>query len=562
MPTKKSLGWLFAAILALVCLGCGGGGNGGGGNSNAGAVSVFATDDLNAGYDAVWVSVHKVELISGTGAKTAFESSNGLVVDVRGLNKGGQSHFHFFGDAKVSAGTYTGVKITLGKDLALFPTGAVNAQMRTFAGLDASGKKVLAMNFAAPKTVGAANTRLLVDFDLSTWVDDGAFVQNASIKEGIVADLSNPALHEDLSFSGTVTSLTGSGQNFTFTVHGGAETQMIVKTNAETAIFNSEGTPNPSLSNGDEVSIRGRFDPATGAVTATSVGIRNADADIPHTVTGSVVSSNEAGGSFTLRLEEAGGFLPEESNVRVDVDARVVIHSRSGVVLTRSAFFALLQAHQNLKLTAHGTASTAGAQVLVADSIRVDSDEGDTGVYAKGSVHASDTVAGTFTLSLSSWQGFQANTGMQLHVTAGASAQYFDANGAATTRAAFFLALLAGSGAEVRGSVSGSAMTATWLKLTDEAPGAALAAGSVVQINVAGGAFDLSVVTWSGFSAFFGQVVRIDASQTLNFRDAQGNSMTKAQFFAALSLGASAEAVGAYNAQTSAIAATRVRLLL
>src|SRR6185503_17594707 len=123
---KKLAHWLFLLVV-LVAAGCGGGSGGGGAN---GDVGIFVTDDLNTNFEAVWVTLFKVELEKqGGGFVTVFDDPNGKVINLRALNDG-NPRYAFLGKDRVPEGTYTGIRFTLDKDVHIVPNGTDTAQDR------------------------------------------------------------------------------------------------------------------------------------------------------------------------------------------------------------------------------------------------------------------------------------------------------------------------------------------------------------------------------------------------------------------------------------------------
>lgn len=557
MRVRMDLRWLLGALIMLLTFGCGGGG---GGSPWAASVSLFVTDDLHSGYDGVWVNILKMELVSGSGSTVVFDDPAGQVVNVRALNVGGTARFLFAGEDNVSSGDYTGARITLKKDVVLFPTGSSTGQAREFAGLNNASQKIIEIAFGAPKRLGATAQRLVFDFKLSDWTDDGSKIQNARIEDGPTSGLDDPARHEEDDISGTLTGLAGASPNLTFTLQSRRGTTLAVKTNAQTAIFNSNGAPNPALANAKRVEVRGTYDPNQKAVIAASVKIEDPNGEDPHQVKGGSSAVNEAAGTFLVAIREARGFIPEAASIKVQTTASTRFRSHGGLVLTSGEFYAMLAAHPGMTVEVEGTVSQQGETVLTAKSAKFE-DEDDFGeAEAKGAVTAFDTNAGTFTFTISEWEGFQSSMGAAIGVTTSGSTQFLDSNGATVSKSAFFASLSVGTVVEAKGAINGGVLASIRLKLEDVGSGEAEAKGSVLSIDAANFKFDISLTQWFGFSGSHGMTVHVDASAASNFRDLNGNSVSRDAFFAALHAGATTEVKGVFNPANATLSAVRARL--
>jgi len=198
---KRFLIALAAVVSAFAILvGCGGGG---GGSSLAG-LNVFITDDLRAGFDQVWVTVHEVELADSSGGHTTvFSSTDGVVVNLTSLNDG-EEMFLFLGNSPIDSGEFTGARITLGRDTTVVPTGTTVGEALVFdPQFDfGAGKSRFSFSFGGPELI-AATDDLVIDFDLSQWDKVGGFVTPFAFK-GAGASLGVESRHIEDDHSGTV----------------------------------------------------------------------------------------------------------------------------------------------------------------------------------------------------------------------------------------------------------------------------------------------------------------------------------------------------------------------
>lgn len=548
---------VFAALSALVLAGCGGGG---GGAASAEA-SLFLTDDLNAGYDGVWVSVKKVEAIGATSTTTAFEDPAGREVNVRALSKNGQSRFMFLGEHKLPNGTYTGVRITLAKEVVLFPTGSPTGLNREFAELDASGDKVLDVTFSAPVDVSNGENHIVLDFKLSDWWDDGALVQGAKVVEGSKNGLEDPDRHDHDEYKGVVSGLTGEAPNLSFTLNGEHGWRTEVRTDANTAFFNGDGSANPKLADGDRVKVDGVFSPDLGAVLATAVKIKKDEDDEPQHVVGSSFDWNGDTGTFFVKIREVEGFLPGSDSVKVHVDPLTTrFTSRHGQVLTKGEFFAILAQHPGIEVGAEGSYSGGEDAVFEAKSVRVKDEDGHEEAEAFGLVVSANPDAGSWVLSLKEWEGFQGSSGQQLPIGTNADTRFFNADGAAMEKAAFFQALAVGAKVAVKGSFDGDTLIALKARLKDSGAQEAEARGTVVHVDAENGRLEFALAEWSGFEAFSGKNVNAIALEGTAFKNAEGESIGRAHFFELVKVGSTIEVKGLYEASLNKLKCARMKL--
>lgn len=554
MNTIRKFAGLLALAFALVVAGCGGGG----GSASSG-LSFFVTDDLNAGYSGVWVTLKKVELLNASGATIVFDDPVGRVINVRQLNSGGENRFALLGDDRVANGTYTGVRVTLGAQVALFPTGQSTGQLRTFDGLDGSGNKVLTANFVAPRALPDGDDNIVIDFKLEDWTENGTSVQNAQIAVGSNSGLDDPTRHESDDFEGTISALKGTSPDLSFTLNLRHGMTLNVRTDASTAVFNDDGSPNPTLANGKRVQVRGVFSPTEKVFLASSVKVKVGEED-EEEVKGPTFDVNAGDGTFFVSIHEAEGFLPETDSIKVQTDASATrFFSHGGIALTQAEFFAILAARPGVPVEAEGTVSGSGEnQVLTAKKVKIEDDEDeDDEDEARGVVLSKDLVARSFVLSLTRWEGFAGSVGMQVSVTTDGSTTFRGNDDEPLTSEQFFNLLTVGEEAKAKGAFSGGVLQARRAELEGDDPHEAK--GMVTNVDAGAFAFDIVLASWEGFNGSFGMAVHVTTSPSTTFRDDDGNSMTREAFFAALSGGSVVEVEGTFNSGTSTFSATKAK---
>ncbi|MBX3120267.1 MAG: DUF4382 domain-containing protein [Fimbriimonadaceae bacterium] len=554
---KKLLGYI-ALLMALIIAGCGGGGSGssGGAGSNVG---LFFTDDLNAGYDHVWVKVEKVELLSSSGSVTVFEDSAGTALDLRALNDSGTNKFFFANRHSIPQGSYTGIRVTMDDALTIFPTGSATGNARVFSGLNGNSKKVLTHNFSVAKTFGIGLTYQVLDFKLDTWSENGG---NVDVSGSGLDDFpaTNPAFtngnnHHDKDYKGTISALAAG--SFKLNRPRG---QLEVTFDSGTNIYNESGAPNPTLANGKKVEVRGVFNPSTGKLAAMTIKIdddnNNDDED---EAKGLASDLNLGARTFTLTFSQTEGFIPSGTTTTVTLTENARLFSHRGLALTRAEFYAALDALPSNRRYVEVEGTYDGANFSAFKAKIEDDDDDDDEVEARGAPSAQNSIAGTFNLTLTEWEGFNGSNGMVIGVETNGSTKFRDQNGETITKTQFF-ASMPGFHVKVEGYLEGNVILAKQARLRSQNSGGggnAEAEGSVSDINSVGQSFKLSLTGWSGFGGLLGQVITVNTNGA-TYRDDDGNTINSTQFYAALSNGSKVEVEGHYS--LGVMTATKAKL--
>ena len=364
---------LLLFLSVAIAVGCGGSGGGGSATPSA-TVSTFISDSLDNN-DHVWVTVHEIELLQGSGAVSVFDSADGVQVDLKTLRDATGARFRFMSQHHVPEGTYTGARVTLDKDLVMFTAGATTGTPMTFdSPLDAAaGKSALSLTFATPVTIAShGNDDIVIDFDLANWNEAGGIVTPV-LKLGTHEGLDDQHRHEEGEYKGTVNGLTGTAPNQTFSLHSEESNDITVAIDENTQIVTNNGA---GIANGSRVEVEGAFDTTTNTLKATSVrvedqqgGGENEDEDAEGIV--STVDANA--GTFVMTISEADGFLPANSTITVDANgSSTEFFALHGDIVTKEAFFSLLAAGTHVK--AIGQLNT-GTGVLEATKVLLKHDD-------------------------------------------------------------------------------------------------------------------------------------------------------------------------------------------
>jgi hypothetical protein len=538
------------ALIVVVLAGCGGGG---GGNNDSGGMNLFVTDDLNTNYDQVWVTIYDVEVRdAGTGNyKTVFTSNEGVTVNLRGLNDGNE-RFFYLGNDQVPDGSYAGARVTMDRNLTVVATGTTFGEACVFDPSVDFGpdRSRVAFDFGAPISV-SGNESLVVDFDLANWTKAGALVTPVVV-QGDDSTLADMGRHESGIYRGTVRSVSGASGSQTFRLErsGG---DIDVQTDASTVVYNESSAGSPSISNGEEVEVEGAFSVTTNRLNATLVRVEDGQADGDLAV-GATSNLNLLANTVDVYAREVRGFLPINASIKVAFDTNTQFFANSGAPITLAQATAELAT--GVEIEAEGDYSSV-TDTLTAAKIKIH-DETENEVEATGSMSNINGIGGTFDLSLSSWFGFSGSNGGLVHVTTGVGTTFYDDDEQEMTSVEFFAAVNSGTVVEVEGRYAGASIEATKVSIEDTVGGQAEAKGYVSTFSEGTGTITVELVEWSGFTGGFGNNLVIQTTGATSFEDADGNTLTSNEFFAALGVDTVIDARGSFS--TNVLTASRVRL--
>ncbi len=245
--------------------------------------------------------------------------------------------------------------------------------------------------------------------------------------------------------------------------------------------------------------------------------------------------SNLTSGGFTLTFAGGGAFA-------VTISAATEIFSDNGtpnVALSNGAI-----------VEVRGTYSTT-SRALVATSIKLD-DSLDPDVKVHGIPVDFDDSTGRITVEISEARGFFP-TADSIVIQPATGAKYLNDAGAPITAIEFAELMFLGE-LEAEGSVSGGVFTATKLKLDDIADddggGKNEARGLASDANLDAGTFRIRLNEWFGFAGTMNQLVTVQTSASTIFEDGDGNELTDAEFFDAITSTSEIKVKGTYNGTT------------
>ena len=464
---------ILAAAVLVAAIGCGGGGGGGGGGAAGQSASIFVTDNLIVGYDHVWTTIKKVELNKvGGGTSVVYNDALGTTLDLRSLRDSSGRRFKFLAREDNLSGQYEGITVTLDDDVVLYPTGATPGQPRLFQGAVA-GSKVLSATFPA-QAFGPGNDDLSIDFDLAQWNDSGTEVTDAVIV-AVLDDNSvdDPGRCDDDDYKGTISNLQGTAPDLTFTLTRNSMS-FKVQCDVNTQIHRSEGSGNPVLANGQRVEVRGKFSATTNILDADKIKIENSSSSDDDEAQGTVSNLDGVAGSLKLDVYDADHFIPVSNPINVTSTDTTKYRARSGVIVTRAEFFALLVDGTHVEVEGD---YDAGTNTLTAKKMKLEDGEGEgggggdeDGAEVKGATGSVDSGAFTFTVVATNFSGINVPPGTVISVVTNGSTKYRELSGGdEITQAEFFAALTGtpGQKAEVEGHWNGTVLTAKKCKLED-----------------------------------------------------------------------------------------------
>lgn len=454
---------LGAVALALTACGGGGGTSSSGGGIGFGG-SVFMTDSLD-NHDHVWVTVKKVVMTSAAGNSTIFDDSAGKSIDLKRLRDASGERYAFISSAPT--GSFTGVQITLDKTATLYPSGSSTGVTRVFTGNDGTNV-VLNLTFASTRNFSGSG-RLAIDFDLSNWNDDGSNLSaTAFLREGNGDGLDDLNRHENEDYHGTVASLNGAAPTQTFTLTQANRT-FRVTTDANTAIFRSNGQPSAILANGQRVEVRGSFSTTQNTLLATQIKIEDGNGQNGEIeVHGNAANLDAVAGTFTVDVVQSEGFQPTNLTVNVVTNSSTTFRGDHGVTLTQAEFFTTLATSSFVEVEG---SYDAGTNTFTATKAKLEDDHGHHNggggegehheAEATGPASAINSGAFTFDITANEWEGINIGPNTVIHVTTTSGTEFKGAHGSNLNQTQFFAALSSDTPVEVRGSFDPSTMILT-----------------------------------------------------------------------------------------------------
>jgi hypothetical protein len=463
----------LGAAVALLTIGCGGGGSGSGGSVRA---TAFITDNARDGYDEVWVSIYKVELIdTADGSTSIYDESAGRLVNLRRLTDGVNSRYSFLGEFNVDGSKqFDSVRVTLGKvaKLGLDTSSSVlNYNLIGTAVPGDANKVTVLFNLNSIRNIDSGED-ISIDFDLANFTLSGSNC-TPSIREGNGNGLDDDSKHEVDEVEGTISNLSGTSPTFTFNIAKEGRPSLRVVTSASTAIFNQGSTASPTLANGKRVEVHGQFDPVNDRFEASRVKIKTneSDSEDPHEARVFWTAYNETAGTFTVNVIVPEDFAPNSQQMNVTTNGGTLWRLNNGTFVSKTAFFDAISMFKGGLLELDGTYN-ADTNTFAARKVKLENEGNDDGegggvgeAEAYGTTSNRNATAGTFRLTLTEWDGFSPSGNAVNVRPASSGVQYKNAANDNVTRAQWFALLGDSTSVKVEGSMSDGVLVAREFKL-------------------------------------------------------------------------------------------------
>lgn len=234
-----------------------------------------------------------------------------------------------------------------------------------------------------------------------------------------------------------------------------------------TRFFTEDGLPIgrasffAALVAGASAEVEGAYDVNTSTLTATKAKLEDFEVDDFPEAKGTAASVNASAGTLGIVLTEWAGFAGAAGQtVNVVTTETTIYRDLNGNGQTKEQWFATLADGQAVKVEGAFAGGTITAKKL-------ERRLGVGTVEAKGKASAGNLSAGTFTLKLASWSGFNGSANQEITVTMQTGATFRDEDGDAITKEQFFAAFDKGLLVEVEGTLIGTQFTAVKGELDD-----------------------------------------------------------------------------------------------
>ena len=408
-------------------------------------------------YDHIWVTILKVETVDSANKATAvFDDPQGAIVDLATLrDTNGQRLFLPLAAAPVAGGkAIQRINLTFARSLELFAPGSNVGQMTPLADTiasDSEGRPVLSFPLTRPRDLGNGKQNVVVDFDVARFAVKEGRVTPA-LREGSGEELADLRRQVGAVWAGTVADVASSkGSDGSFTLNlPGDNRSVVVQTGTGVALFNDGNTPNPALTAGGRVEVRGVLSPDTKRLVASQIRVfadKGGDTS-GACLWGNALQVSRDAGTLALKPVRVGGGLaaPTQSAVTVTIAPDAVLRSRGGLLLTADDFYATLKAAGSAApLRVAGVFDPVNG-TLKATRVSLEEPSPVAGGHeadVEGTVLVADSATRAFTLSapLAQWNGLLPPVdGKTLTVTTTAATTFADEKGAYLAGDHFFTA--------------------------------------------------------------------------------------------------------------------------
>ncbi|MCW5941288.1 MAG: hypothetical protein KIS66_03595 [Fimbriimonadaceae bacterium] len=365
----------LGAMATLVLAGCGGTGSstGMGGNTGYGYGSGFggspmannssnpdrreiplgrrfaliATDTTKKAFSQAWVRVYALDMVRGESVSRVFEDGQGRSLDLCALGTK-QARSLFLGEGALGAGDFERFRVILGDELVVFTKDSATPKTYKVVGAK-DGKATVEANVAGSRRLKGGNGDMEIDFNVANWVIEGETVRPA-LKDG--PEPGNDDFRNQMrgDHAGRVRDLSERNGAREFTLLDRSGRTVRVVTDQDTAIVGA-GTA-PLLEADRPAMVRGTYDARQRALVAETI-VLLADDRAPSAMHGLATMAQDGGG-FTLKVEQARGFLPDRLTVKVTADRTTKIVGDRGAAISLDDLLGRIKAQKVLPVSVEG----------------------------------------------------------------------------------------------------------------------------------------------------------------------------------------------------------------
>ncbi len=273
-------------------------------------------------------------------------------------------------------------------------------------------------------------------------------------------------------------------------------------------------------------------------------------------VTPSIIEGDDTGIGSLGRHEDddiegiVSGIVGTAPNQEFDLDlggSRFLrVKLNSGTTIRNESAFGSPTLTNGRRVEVTGVFETA-TQSLIARDVKIEDEQGDDSPEIKGSPRDINAQARTFKVNVTSVFGF-VPPGTFVNVVTTNTTRFLNDSGLQMTEQDFYTGLLvSGNSVEVEGTynTNTNTLTARKAKLDDEDDMAndVEANGSVITASNTGSIITMNVSSFFGWS-FPGGNLTVNLNSNTTFRDDNGETISRADFFGAISQGSLIEAEG------------------
>lgn len=308
--------------------------------------AVIATDSTKKAFVQAWVNVYAVDMVRGETVSRVFEDAQGRSLDLCALGTK-QARSLFLGEGALGAGDFERFRVVLGDELVVFGKDSATPKTYRIAGAK-EGKATVEANVAASRRLKGGTGDMEIDFNVANWAIEGETVRPV-VKDG--PEPGNDDFREQMrgDHTGRVRDLTDRNGEREFTLLDRSGRTVRVVADADTSII---GAGAAALLEADKPAmVRGTYDARKRALVAETI-VLLADDRAPSAMHGQASMAHDAG--FTLKVEQARGFLPDRLTVKVSVDRSTKIVGDRAAAISLEELLGRIKSQKLLPVSIEG----------------------------------------------------------------------------------------------------------------------------------------------------------------------------------------------------------------